>query len=318
MDSRKKVNIKDYLKRKNVKRFSIFFAIAFVFLIFSKLSNDYKQTLILEIKLVNLEDETILESDSLNLLNAVVQAKGFALVPYIFNNSKTIVLDANNDVASNPNHYTFDVKNHRFLIEDQLGSPYKLLSVKPDTLILPYSKQASKYVPLILKTDLDFSTGFDVYGSFNKSADSVKIVGAVEVLDTITAIETEVLKLSGVNTNINDNVIVSAPTDMEVFPKSINITAEVKRFTEGKIDVPVTIINTPMNTEINFFPKSVSLSYYVDLENYNNIEVSDFSVECNYNDIEGSQGFLVPKIVKRPKSIKRISIKQKRIDFIKL
>ena len=318
MNSKKKLNIADYLEKKDVKRFSIFFAIAFVFLIFSKLSNDYKQTLQLKIHLTNIEDETIFKEDSLNTMTAIVEAKGFALIPFIFKNSRTIILDAKTDVTKIDNHYIFDVNKHRFIIEGQLGSSYKLLSVKPDTLTMSYSKRASKRVPVILKTDIEFASGFDVRGDFAKNVDSVKVVGSSDSVAKISSIPTLPLSLKKINSNVDENLLLDVPMGVEVFPKSIQVKGMVKRFTEGTIEVPVTIKNKPSSIEINFFPKTVTLSYYVDLDSYGTILASDFAVECDFGELKEDQAFFVPKIAKQPESIKRINIKQKRIDFIKL
>ena len=76
--------------------------------------------------------------------------------------------------------------------------------------------------------------------------------------------------------------------------------------------------NKQNDIKINYFPKSVTLSYYVDLDNYKLIKTSDFIVECNYAEMEDNQTYFVPKIIQKPEFVKRISIKQKRIDFIKL
>jgi len=131
MDSKDKPNILNTLKKRNVKRFSIFIAIAFVFLIISKLSNDYKQLIKLKVDLTNLEEEVILQQDSSNVIDVFVEAKGFTLVPYIFNNYKTIVLDSKDDLITRSPHFLFDVQKHKFLIQGQLGSSYKLLSISP-------------------------------------------------------------------------------------------------------------------------------------------------------------------------------------------
>lgn len=320
MNSKKKFNISDYLKKRNVKRFSLFFAIASVFLIFSKLSNEYKQTIKLKVNLVNLDDEIILQNDSLNTINAFVETKGFSLIPLIFKNYKDLVVDAKTDVTSKPNQFIFDVQKHQFLIEGQLGKSFKVLTVKPDTLLISYSKRASKFVPITLNSAINYTIGFDIKDDFEFSTDSVKIVGASEQIDKINSLSTELLELKDVNTDINETVKINTLdyNAIEVFPKSVNIKAKTTRFTEGTVEVPIVVINKPSNITLNYFPKTVSLSYYVDLENYNAIKVSDFSVECNYLDIEDNQTYFVPKIAKTPKFIKRISIKQKRIDFIKL
>jgi hypothetical protein len=320
MNTNKKFNISDYLKKRNVKRFSLFFAIASVFLIFSKLSNSYKQTIKLKVNLVNLEDEIILQNDSLNTINAYVETKGFSLLPLIFKNYKDLVVDVKTDVIYKPNQYIFDVQKHQYLIEDQLGESYKVLTVNPDTLILSYSKRASKLVPIILKSAINYTIGFDIKDDFVFNVDSVKIVGASDQIDKINSLSTELLELKDVNTNINETIKLNTIdySDIEVFPKSVNVEAVITRFTEGTVEVPVTVTNKPNDIKINYFPKTISLSYYIDLENYNAIKTSDFSVECNYSDIEDNQTYFVPKITKKPKFVKRISLKQKRIDFIKL
>ncbi|BAO77730.1 CdaR family protein [Winogradskyella sp. PG-2] len=320
MNTKKKFNISDYLKRKNVKRFSIFFVIATVFLIFSKLSTEYKQTIKLKVKLVNLEDEIILQNDSLNTISAYIETKGFSLLPLMFKDYKDIILDVKTDVTSIPNQFVFDVQKHQFLIEGQLGESYKLLSVKPDTLLLSYSKSESKLVPITLNSEISYAIGYDLKGNFEFNCDSVKIVGAKDQIDEISSIDTELLELKEVNTDISETIKLNTSEydAIEIFPKFVSIKGEIARFTEGTVEVPVTLINKPNGLDINYFPKTVSLSYYVDLDNYNSIRSTDFSVVCDYLGIEDNQTFFVPKISKKPEFIKRIGIKQKRVDFIKL
>ncbi|WP_299522617.1 hypothetical protein [Winogradskyella sp.] len=318
MGSRSKSNIFSILKKRDVKRFSIFISIAFIFLIISKLSNDYKQLIKLKVNLTDTEEEVILQQDSSNVIDVLVEAKGFALVPYIFNKYKTIVLSSKTDMVTKPSHYLFDVQKNRFLIEGQLGSSYNVLSISPDTLILPYSKRASKYIPVDLDANIEYATGFDIKGGFTFSVDSVKIVGAQDKIENVNTISTKELKLSKVNSFIDEDIEIEAIDDIDVFPKVVNVKADVKRFTEGTIEVPVTITGKPNNITINYFPKTVTISYYVDLDSYSSISTNDFEVECNFNQIDEDQTFFLPKITKSPNFIKRVNIKQKRVDFIKL
>ncbi len=318
MSAKKRMKISEYFKRRNVKRFSIFIAIAFLFLIISKFSNDYKQTIDLKVNLINTEDEIILNDDSLNTIDALIEAKGFALIPFVFENSKDVDLNVEEDVVTTQDHYVFDVQKHRFLIEEQLGSSYKILSLKPDTLKLSYSTRASKYVPVVLKADIGFAAGYDIIGNYKLSSDSIKVVGSSEKIKTIKSIATTELTLREVNSNIDKNIKLEAPQGIEIFPSTIKVKAEVKRFTEGTIELPIAIVNKPVDVEINYFPKTVTITYYVDLDSYNTIKASDFRVECDYTTISGNQSFFVPKIVEKPESVKRAGLKQKRIDFIKL
>lgn len=234
MCSKKKANILEILKKRNINRFSVFLGIAFVFLIFSKLSSDYNQPIKLKLKFTDLPEEIIIKSDSSNTIEAVVEAKGFALVPYIFNNTETISLNANEDVIVNENEFVFEVQKNSFLLEEQLGSSYKIRSLKPELLHIAYSKRASKFVPVKLNSDIKYTTGYDLYGNFTLSNDSVKIVGPTDKIADISFVTTNQLKLTEVNTDIKTSVMINKIQDVEVFPKSIDVEAAVKRFTEGK------------------------------------------------------------------------------------
>ena len=64
--------------------------------------------------------------------------------------------------------------------------------------------------------------------------------------------------------------------------------------------------------------KVVKYDKFADLESFNSITPSEFSVECDYSLINSNQTYFVPKIAKMPEFIKRVNIKQKRIDFIRL
>jgi hypothetical protein len=298
----------------------MFFLIAFVFLIFSKLSNDYKQTIKLRINLVNIQDEIILHDDSVRTIDAYIEAKGFALIPFIFKSTANIEVDAKTDVISKSNTFIFDVQKHLFLIEEQLSKSYNVISILPDTIVLPFSKRASKFVPIALKSDINFAVGYDIKGDYGFDVDSVKVVGSDLEVNKVTILTTKNLVLNDVKSNINENVEIDLSNfdNIEVFPKSVTVSGEVTRFTEGTIEIPIHITNTPSDTIINYFPKTVKLVYYVDLDNYNSVKATDFEVECNYLDVKNNQTYFTPKIVKKPNFVKRISIKQKQIDFIKL
>ncbi|MCA0133083.1 CdaR family protein [Winogradskyella alexanderae] len=315
-----KAKISDFLKRRNAKRFSIFFVLAFVFLIFSKLSNDYKQNIVVSIKLDDLDEEIVIENDSLNKLLVYVKAKGFTLVPFLFKDSKEIRLDAKKHFIIKRNEFIFDVQRQRYLIEDQLGKAYNLLTVKPDTLRIKFSKLAFKYVPVEIRQEIKYGLGYDLVGELNKNVDSVKIVGAESKLDTIHIVHTEVLNLSEVNTNIKENLNLDVSNfgSIQVSPEMISVNGVVERFTEGNVEVPVIIKNVPSDLNINYFPKTVSVVFYVNLNNFNQVKPSDFKVECDFMDITQNKQYLVPKVIDKPNFVKRAIVKQNRIDFIKL
>ena len=78
------------IKKGNLKLFGTFLGAAFLFLLLTKLSQVYTQDIYLDIKLSNLDDELVIVNDSTTEAKVTVQAKGFSLLKYMFNNTKTI------------------------------------------------------------------------------------------------------------------------------------------------------------------------------------------------------------------------------------
>ncbi|MBO3117364.1 YbbR-like domain-containing protein [Winogradskyella sp. DF17] len=313
-----KAKVLKIIRKRTVKQFAAFFLLAFVFLVFSKLSNDYRQDFQIELQLNNLDDDIVLSNDSTNYVTAIVEAKGFAFLPYMFSNQIAMQFNSKSDVINTKEAFVFDVAKHKYMFEEKLGESYIIRSLKPDTIVFEYSKLASKKVPLKLVSDIDFAAGYDLLGDFEFDTDSIKIVGSEDAIASITELQTELLSLTNVNTDIKEtlDVEVGKYPDVEIVPKEVSVTGSVSRFTEGTLEIPILITNKPEGVQINVFPKTVSVSFYVDLKRYNDILPSDFIVECEFPNDMSKASYLLPKLTKTPEVVKRAVIKQKRIDFI--
>ena len=170
----------------------------------------------------------------------------------------------------------------------------------------------------MLNSENVISTGYHIFGTNQINVDSVKIVGSEEKVQEISRVVTEKLTLNDVKKDINQTLTIEKIADIEIFPNEVNVSAEVMKFTEGTIESSIAIVNKPSDLEINYFPKNVTVSYYVDLDNFKSVKPSDFKVECDFDLIEEGQSFFIPIVVKKPDFVKRVVLKQKRIDFIKL
>jgi len=269
---------------------------------------------------VNTDADIKIKNDSSYQLTVYTKAKGFALFTLLFRSPVTLNLDAKEDVTTYPNHYIFDSQKNTFLIEDNLGTSYEVLSIKPDTLAIRYDKLMSKTVAVTIDKELSYTAGFDIVEILHQNMDSVKIIGASDELAKINVVQTEALVKKNINTNFNSvlNIINPSPSTIEIIPKQITVNAHIERFTEGTLEIPVELKNIPDDITINYFPKKITVFYYLALKDYKTIKPSDFKVVCDYNTITNNQPYMIPKIIAQPETVKRATIKQQRIDFIKL
>ena len=107
------------------------------------------------------------------------------------------------------------------------------------------------------------------------------------------------------------------PKGLKLFPKIVTATLPVEKFTEGILEVPVVVNNLPANLEINYFPKTIKVLYYVSLENYKSIRPSDFKIECDFNDAKQNKAsFLTPQLTVKTRKVKTGKLKQDKVEYV--
>ncbi|GGI58399.1 CdaR family protein [Winogradskyella haliclonae] len=307
------------LKKRNIKLFGFFLVAAFLFLMLTKFSESYTQVVYLNLKLTNLEDEIVILNDSSNIAEVTVKAKGFNLLKYLFSSTVSLDIDAQTEVFKKDKSLFWDVSNNRYRLIQEFGNTADILSVKPDTVEFHYDVLSSKNVPLILDNDITYAEGYDVVGQLELSQDSVKVIGSKQVIDSIKEIVTEPIVLADINKDIDASIALlnNNGNKISLVPDKIKINGVVKRFTEGKLNIPVKLVNVPLGKKINYFPKNVDVVYYVDLDNYNIVKPQNFEVICDFKEFKDeSKRYLDLKLTKTPLFVKRARTLQNRIEFI--
>lgn len=306
------------LKRRNIKLFGFFLVAASLFLILTKFSEYYTQVIPLEVELINLDDEVVILNDSLNSAQITVKGKGFSLLKYMFDGIVPIELDAKTEVFSKEKKLFWDISNKKYKLTKEFGKDIEILSIRPDTLTFNFDVLSSKKVPVILNTSISYALGYDIVDKLRLSQDSVKIIGTKKVLDSINNIKTELFTLKNVSKNVSKSISFKEEiSQIEIIPNKIEINGIVKRFTEGKVTIPIRLINAPLNKKVNYFPKTIDVLYYVDLDNFKKIRPKDFIVTCDFKNLEyEDSASLDVELTKVSPLVKRASIMQDRIEFI--
>ncbi|MEZ4792075.1 MAG: YbbR-like domain-containing protein [Gelidibacter sp.] len=307
------------IKSKKLNVFGFFLVLSFLFLVISKLSRTYTETIVFHLEYKNVPEQYSIVPNHDSLINVKVKAFGFNLLSHNFF-KHTVMVDFNKDVRQYANKYVWYTKNGVAKINSQIGSAIEVLSIEPDSLTFPYEVMAVKTVPIKLDAKITYEAGYDLLGSLKVQPDSVKVIGPKNSVEKISRIKTNEIKLKDVNVNIDETATLVLDKPMKNVKLSLNkikVQGTVEKFTEGSFEVPVNIVNLPSDIKINYFPKTVQVSYYVSLENFKNIKALDFKVECDYNETKDQdRSFFTPKLVAIPKLVKNAKMKQNKIDFI--
>ena len=312
-----KSTIQQAIKSGKINIFFLFLVVSFIILLLSKLSKDYTKTVTFDIKVTNLPEEQVIIKDSTHKMDVLLKTYGFKLMTYYLSTPK-LTVDLNRVQRVN-NQYVWTASSNSTDIKLQFTDNVEVESIKPDTLIFNYDVNFVKKVPIIVVEKVNYAPGYNMIGDYVLEPDTIRLIGPRVIVEAITMIETDTLILNDVKTNINDILKLKLPEQIETIAmssKRVKVTATIDKFTEGRVEVPITIINLPGNVSVNYFPKKVSVIFNTALSNYKSIQSKDFKVECDYNELNPQASFLTPKIVITPKTVRTARINQTKIEFI--
>lgn len=321
MVSRLKLKLFKSIKSKKLNVFGFFLLLSFLFLVIAKLSKTYIETIPFYVSYKNVPDQHSIVPARDSVVQVRVKAYGFKLLSHNFYKHKLAVdFDKDKTVKKYGKKYYWDPKQGLNKINSQLGSNIEVISIQPDSLIFPYEIMTVKTVPVILDSEITYALGYDNRDSLILEPDSVKVIGPKNVVEKITRIKTQQIKLKEVNNSIEEEVglvIEKSMENIKLNRNTVKVLGTVEKFTEGTFDVPVTIINLPANVKINYFPKTILVSYYVSLENYKKVKVLDFRIICDYAQVKSlDNSFFTPELVAHPKEVKSAKLKQQKVEFI--
>ena len=303
------------IKSKKINVFLLFLLSAFIILIFNKLSKEYTNTLTFQIEKENVPPEHVILSDSSNVLAITLKTHGFRWLSYYMSTPK-VKIDFAKDVYKKDSTYIWH-KPIKYLANTQFDDQVELLNILPDTLYFRYGVNLVKKVPVKLKAEIKFALGYDVSGDYKLTPDSITIIGPDVLVSKLDFIETKQISSVDVKTDIKNTLDLDLPnaSDLKFSSKTSILKADVEKFTEGKLKVPVEIINVPKGAKIKYFPKEINVWYYVSLNNFNSVTVKDFKVVCDYNKA-AKVSTLIPELVTIPSQVKNAKINQQLIEFI--
>jgi len=307
------------VRNKKLNVFGLFLLIAFMILVLSKLSNTYTEHLSVAIDYTNLPDDKVLTLEEQPKLDVVVSTYGFKILSYYLYETP-ILIDLKNQAYIKNQTFTWVANRAIPSIENQFGSSVNVISVQPDTLKIPFDTLAVKKVPIFLDHEVTFASGYDSYDGFKHVPDTVEIFGAHEEVSKVDHINTAKFILKDIKNNVQKSIELQLPEaskSIKLSQQQIIVTANVEKFTEGTLEIPITIKNLPNGLQVNYFPKTIKISYEVSLQDYKGIKAKDFRIVCDFLDVQNTEKtFFTPKLVSKPKNVKNVRMKQNKIEYI--
>ena len=308
--------IKSVYKTRKFNVFISFMLLALVYSMLSKLTANYTKTITFAIKPIDIPPDQVVLDQSVDSIVVVLNGYGYNLAKYYLN--QPVIEISLNDLKNVKSKYQWTKQNNYSDLQSKFNDPVTLISTSVDQIDFLIEEYESKKVPLKLKLELDYKSGFDSFHPYTLSKDSIIVTGPNSLIDSINIIETKKLVLNQIDSDINSTIRIKSSVNENVIysEESVDFNLKVEKFTEESIKVPVTIVNIKEDMKINYFPKIVTVLYSVSIKDYKSVNPMDFRVECDLNTINSDNSVLISVITKKPNNVKNSRIENNQIQHV--
>lgn len=311
--------IRNFLLSKKSREFLVFLLFVFLsssFWLLLVLNDEYETEVTIPFRMKNVPENVVLTSELPQELKVGVKDRGTVLVNYLLGQTFYPVTVDFEDYADRGNQVRFLSRSLDKRISSQLNQSTKLLSVKPDTLELIYTRAKAKKVPVRLRGEVKAERQFYI-SDIVYSPDSVMVYAPNEILDTITAAYTENLYLEQVADTTHRRVNLKPVKGARFTPSYNDVTFYVDIYSEKSVEVPVIGVNFPDDKTLRTFPSKVQVTFQVGLSQFKYVTEENFKVVVDYNTLEGNGNEKCKlHLLEIPANVIHTRINPKEIDYI--
>lgn len=303
-------------RKTNFNAFLFFLLLAIVIWIFAQFSKVYNEVIEIPVKYINAPPDKYITDENPEKLKLQMEATGFKLSWFsLF--PPTLNIDVSK-ATTQDGEILYIIDEHREDIQSQLDITFDQSHFVNGVVNIRYQQRKEKVVPVYSQVKVGFAVGYAATEELHIQPDSITISGPDNILDTLNQLHTVKLDLKAVNHDLKGTVAIdtSRLSKVTLYKTKVNYELDVEKFTEGRVEIPVDLINVPEDLNVVIFPKKILLFYQVNLNDFSSIIPADFRVVCDFKELEGNQDFLIPKVVKKPANVTNLRMNEKKIQFI--
>lgn len=269
---------------KSVLTFCVFLAISAALWVVMSLNQEMQQDIRCRIEIVNKPDSVTMISYLPEDINVSVKSRGSQLIKFSFGTPPTISIDYK--YLMHGNRISVGTSEMRALLRNVFGQNAQILSFSPDTLNIMFTSRPGVSMPVEVAAQVSTRSDFALAGA--KCVPESVVVYSIRPLDpTVDKIVTPVIQYTNMSETQTIRTRVSVPPGCRAFPDSVSITFHVEPLIARSIKVPITAINVPDSVRLILLPTTVTASYMVPANMYNE-QLPPLVVTADYRSIDMS------------------------------
>lgn len=248
------------------------------------LNQEMQQDIRCRVEIVNKPDSVTMISYLPEDINVSVKSRGSQLIKFSFGTPPTISIDYKHLIHGNL--ISVGVSEMRALLRNVFGQNAQILSFSPDTLNLMFTSRPGVSIPVDVAAQVSTRSDFAPAGA--KCVPESVVVYSIRPLDpAVDKVVTPFIQYTNISETQTIRTRVNVPSGCRAFPDSVSITFRVEPLIARSIKVPITAINVPDSVRLILLPTTVTASYMVPANMYNE-QLPPLVVTADYRSIDMS------------------------------
>lgn len=189
-----------------------------------------------------------------------------------------------------------------------------IIVVSPDTLSLTFTTNRGIRVPVrpdVVATPGPQST---IVGRPSCSPDTISLYTAGHGT-TATSVQTEPLRMSGLNETTTRRLAVLAPAGCRAIPDSVDVTIDIEPLIFKTRKVRIETSHVPPGRKLILFPAQVDVRYMVPVSIYKKTEPR-LRVVADYRDIDRSASMMPLRLTDVPERLQNVQLATDSVEYI--
>ncbi|MCM4161058.1 YbbR-like domain-containing protein [Antarcticibacterium flavum] len=307
---------KQWIKKGPLKTFLFFLGFSAVIWVFVQFSKQYTVPVEVPVNYVNVPKDKILEETRPGALELRMRDNGFNIARYrLFPPELNIDLS---EARVEENSLVYELEQQKQAIVSQLNLSYENTAFLQQEIRITFEQKAVKTVNVVSNIELGFAVGYSALEEINLEPDTVRVSGPASILDTLQQVGTRAIKINNINRDITGTVNLETRglENITFFEDEVTYSLRTDKFTEGKVEIPIEVINVPGDQNVVIFPKEVALFYQVSLKDFEKVKPSSFKVVVDFEQALASEGFLLAQVLEKPSFVNNVRLNERRIQFV--
>ena len=270
------------------KEFLIFLFFLFVsgaFWLMMTLNEDAEKELKIPVRLTGVPRNVVITSDVTDTVRVNLKDKGYMLLPYVYGEVLQPVSLTFKNYDKGNGRASVTSSELLKLIKPMLFKSTVVTSVKPDRWDITYNFGESKKVPVRLKGSIVPNESYFLSNVIIEP-EMVTVYASRQKLDSIRSIYTNHVKLKNLNDTIVKDISLHTMNGVKIVPSEVKVTFCPDVLTEESVEVPIRAVNMPQGKVLRTFPSKVRVIFTTGASMFRNIQVANFSVIVDYEDIK--------------------------------